>query len=77
MGRQVISITAFYEMGHACGVSGHRDASGKEWAEGDPKCPMKYMDYVDNRYLAVCQVHFGLNAALPLQFKKFCRTVTI
>ena len=41
--------------------------------EGDPKCPMKYNDRLENRKLLILQVLFALDHPLPLQYDRFCR----
>jgi hypothetical protein len=74
--KQVITVCAIHEMGHACSLKGHvelKNGELKETTHGDPKCPMRDMgDTTDNRRLMILQVLFGLDHVLPLSYDRFC-----
>jgi hypothetical protein len=72
LAQQMTTVIAIHEMGHACGLSGHR-VGGKESDQGDPKCPMKYTDKSENRKLLILQVLFALDHSLLLQYDRFCQ----
>ena len=73
LAKQMVTLCAIHEMGHACSLPGHLDDGGKESDKGDPKCPMKYTDRSENRRLLILQVIFALDHPLPLQYDHFCR----
>ena len=73
LAKQMVTLCVIHELGHACGLSGHRGKDGKECDQGDPKCPMKYDDRQERRQLLILQVIFALDHPLPLQYDRFCR----
>ncbi|MEO0250401.1 MAG: hypothetical protein ABIN58_12940 [candidate division WOR-3 bacterium] len=73
LAKQMVTLTAIHEVGHACGLPGHLNDKGEESEQGDPKCPMKYTDRAENRRLMILQVIFALDHSLPLQYDHFCK----
>lgn len=77
LAKQMATLCAIHEMGHACGLGGHltpgEDGKPQESADGDAKCPMKYTDCSENRRLLIQQVIFALDKPLPLQYDHFCQ----
>jgi len=75
--RQMITVDAIHEVGHACSLPGHTkkmdDGTEPEGSWGDVTCYMRYPDQGNKWDISVLQVLFGLNKATDLQFDKFCR----
>ncbi len=49
--QKMMVLSAIHEMGHACGVTGHLNAEGKEDEElgRSPRCPMNYLNQRERR----------------------------
>jgi hypothetical protein len=78
LARQLVTLVAIHEVGHACGLPGHLhvdEESGKEveGSTGEKACTMRYQDQADKSDFSILQSLFKPEASLPGHYGAFCR----